>query len=538
MKKKILPLLFVALLTSCNGGEQTNSYDPYKDREEASNIYTESADEFHLSSWYASDYGLIDIEENEEETKVSYSKETGFEYTFLFTSVMGRFADFTYINILAKGTPGKSIAFRLCYDNIDLEGSNCLGNDTSFSLNEEYSVHTLKVRGTMKNRMDLLTRVCIFPEIGVSGVMVTGDFYFKDVWFSKEMPKNSNLENPGVDSGDTSSTVNGWKTQAWTGYTLYSAGNDKTGVKYTHDGEKEKYEWAYIEKEIEINENDNGLRFVFDNKILSNQLSISNLHFVLRGDVSHTVTEDVEYPYDVYHEGVIYTYDITKENEFQPDENNIVTIEASIESALTKIGSHHENGYRLTLLIESHPEYYETYRRQRDGEMIILEARAIQGDFDVDEYSQDGQNVYTITEAEGVERNITYTDVAGNAYYPRVSRTIDMEPGQSVTIKFRNNGENSVRIGVHAGRIGDDRSDSLNGNFFPLFKNEGKDDNGYFRDGETIDVLPEEEMEVTATVDELYEGQTFNMIQLLIDNCYGDTELRSGNIDIVSVVIE
>ena len=534
MKNKfLLPLLLAPLVLSGCDLSITKPYDPYRDREETSNNYNGTGDEFHLSSWYASDYGLITIEEEEGETKVNYSKDTNFEYTYMFTSVTGRFADFSYINILAKGTPGKSIAFRLCYDNVDLENSNCLGNDTSFSLNEEYSIHTLKVKGTMKNRMDLLTRVCIFPEIGLSGISVMGEFYFKDVWFSKTMPENAKLENPGVDTGDTTSNVNGWTTQAWTGYTLYSLGNNKTGLKYSSAAE-----WAFTEKNIEINEGDNGLRFVFENKISSKKLSISNIHFLLRGDVASHVSEGVEYEYDIYYEGAIYTYDITKDNEVEPDENNIVTLELPLESALNKIGNHHENGYRLTLLIESHPEDYDTYRKQKDGEMVIMETSTFKSEFEIDEYTQEGLNTYTITKAEGVERNITYTDVRGDAYYPRITRTVSMNVGQTVTLTFRNNGENSVRIGVHAGKISDERSDTLNNLFFPLFKNQGKDEDGYFRDGETIDILPGETQSVVASVDSQFEGEVFTAIQLLIDNCYGDQVKRSGNIDIVSVVIE
>lgn len=535
MKKKLFLSFIVALLLSgcASSNDNTKTYDPYKDREEVNNHYTGDGEDFHLKGWYPVDHGLIEVEEGEEETKVSYSKGVNYEYTHLFTSVMGRFADFTYINILAKGTPGKGITFRLVYDNVDLEKSNCLGNDTSFSLNEQYSIHTLKVKGTYKNRMDLLTKVCIFPEIGLSGINVTGEFYFKDVWFSKEIPEGAKLENPGVDTGDTTSTVNGWTTQAWTGYTLYSAGNNLTGVKYSQAGE-----WAFIEKDIEIDPTHNGLKFVFENKISSKNLSISNIHFLLRGDVSHHVSEGVEYEYDVYYEGAIYTYDTTKEDEFKADENNIVTIEASITQALNAIGDHHENGYRLVLLIESHPDYYDTYRRQKDGEMIIREATTVTGEYEVDEYSQGGLNTYTITEAEGVERNITYTDVKGNAYYPRVSRTIEMEVGQSVSVVIRNNGTESVRIGFHAGRTPDDRSDANNNMFFPLYKNNGKDNNGYFMDGETIDIPAEETTMFVATVDEQFEGETFNVIQFLIDNCYGDDKLRSGNIDIVSVTIE
>ena len=212
---------------------------------------------------------------------------------------------------------------------------------------------------------------------------------------------------------------------------------------------------------------------------------------------------------------------------------------------MAAIGDHHKNGYRMTLLIESRPDDFYKFLYSRGGHMIIHDMYSYYAkDIKEDLYSQYGDNVYTLTDKEGVDKNITYTNVQGDAYWPRVCRHIKTEVGDRIKIVIRNNGQESVRIGIHAGIFNDERSDSeKNQMFFPLYQNQGRNEEGYFKDGNTVDIEGNDECEVIASVDESsefgvdYNNDTFDVIQFLIDNCYGDTKTRSGDIDIVSIDI-
>lgn len=541
MRKKALFFTFIAfLLASCSSSSTKAEYDPYEDWPECQNIYKGNKDEFHLSHWYASDYGQIEVKENDEQVDVEYSKAVEFEYTYLYTTVQGRLADFYYLNFLAKGTPGKGICFRLFYGQSEKEANNVLGNDISFSLSEEYSWHALKIKGTYLTRMDLLSKVCIYPEIGLSGTEIHGEFSFRDVYFSKEIHEGGHLENPGVDSGDTSVNVNGWKTQAWTQYTLYDVGSSRTGVRYSKAAD-----WAYIERDIVLEDDQNALRFRFQNLLSSNRLSISTIHFLLRGDVARHVDEGVEYEYDEYYSGEFYTYNnISKEDEVAPDENGIITLELPLASALSQIGEgNYENGLRLVLMIESNPEDAYMYRRYRDGQMIIESVEFYHGEFVFDPYSQYGEAVYTLSDKEGVEKNITYSHVDGASFWPRIRRDVELANHDSIIhLVLRNNGENMVRIGIHAGRANDARSDQNNQYVYPLWKTEGlRNEEGYFVDGGDYDIAPGGTENILISVDStsenIRETDAINVVQFLVDSCYGGEKGKnfySGDIDIVS----
>lgn len=356
MKKILVLFVGLSLLMSACGTSNNKHYNPYsvEEGEEAANIYKGDNQELHINTWYPSEEGSFDIEENFDthEVKVKYRKAVG-GYTHIYTTTSGPLADFTYINIKAKGTPGKSIAMRMCYDPSDLENTNVLGNDVSFSLTEDYSIHSLKVKGVYKTRLDLVKRVCIFPEIGTAGSDVRDTFTISDCWFSKEIPDGGRWENTGVDSGDTSATINGWKAQAWTGYTLYPVGKE-AGISY-----KLAADWAYVEKDVEIKENENVLNFSFKNikKTLSDELSVSHMHIKLVGDELYFEDEGVEYGYPVYAEEIVYTYDpINKTDEVKPDDNGNINLKIPLGTALNRIGPSHKNGYRIALVIESDPD--------------------------------------------------------------------------------------------------------------------------------------------------------------------------------------
>lgn len=548
MKKSLLLIISSLFLLASCGGEKYDFYS-YRDdlSDESLNHYVgETVDgTYHLHNWYPSDIDLaVDVDEDITTgvCNVTYAKSTGKDYRFIYTPVCGRFADFTYINIVAKGIPGKGITFRMLYGENDEEGTNVLGNDVSFSLSEEYEIHSLKVKGTLHTRMDLLRKVCIYPEIGLSGPTIRGSFSFTDVYFSKTLPEGATLENPGVDTGDTSVNVNGWKTEGWTFYSLYNAGENKTGVSYAKAAE-----WAFIEKDIDIKDDLNAVRFTFENILAGEVPSVTCIRFIIRGDVSRHVWEDVPYEYDEYYEYPIYDYDLTKEDEVQPNKDGLTVLEISLDSAIAYIADHHENGYRLVLMIESHPDDYYKYEFSRGGNMLISDFELYHQEPKIEYYSlTDNPSVGSITlsDKKGVEKNIAYEGISGSAYWPRVNRMVlDATHDSVFKLTVKNNGENTAKIQVHAGVPNDDRSDAKNNSFFPLWNNRGLQDD-YFDDGETIELAANEEKTVTISIDEpteenkITENDVITLIQLLVDNCWGDSNLRTGNIDIVSFVIE
>ncbi len=511
-------------------------HNPYSNVEqEISNKYLEDGNDFHIDDFCDDGTNAIDYPEYDGRAyKVKYNKGFGKGYANINTSVQGHLADFTYINILAKGTPGKGITFRLYYGDTENEVHNVLGDDVSFSLTEDYQIHSLKFKGTLKTRADLMRTIAIFPEIGNENV--SGTFYFQDVWFSKTLPSNATLENPGVDSGDTTVTVNGWSTQAWTKYTLYNAGNNYTGVTY-----KSAAEWAYIEKDIEINNNENTLTFAFENLIENDKYSISSIRFMLRGDVSRHVDEGVEYEYDEYYGGIFYSYNALKKGEFQPDDNGLVTIKASLNDALEQIGSHHETGYRLVLLIESHPEDYDIYGLYPSGKMIIHDFTVSYEEAKVDPYSQYGTSYYTLSDKDGVDKNVKYSNISGSDYWPRLVKKITTTHSDTIEVVIKNNLSTEVVMNVHAGIYSDERSDSANNMFYPLWANNNwsKNKDGYYTDGQLFTIEGNGEITISISCDEnTLATDSINCVQFLFDNCRGDSLKYSGDLDIVKVEVK
>ena len=87
--------------------------------------------------------------------------------------------------------------------------------------------------------------------------------------------------------------------------------------------------------------------------------------------------------------------------------------------------------------------------------------------------------------------------------------------------------------------MSDDRSDAKNNMFYPLWSANGKDDNGYYRDGKDYTIAAGQSVEVVVSVDEAFTGEkdVIDVIQFLFDSSYGDSQKRSGNVDILYVEI-
>ena len=517
------------------GSKLNKTYNPYKELT-ANNNYDNSGNDAYLSKFSPDNMQIVSrpTQQADGSYKVDYTNVEG--YNYLGTTLAGRYADFAYINILAKGQLGKSVTLRLYHSGKEMESYNLLGSDCPVSLDEEFSIHTLKIKSDYRVRMDLATKLCIYPEIGIAGAY--GEFYYKDIWFSKEIPEGATLENPGVDSGDTSKTVNGWSYETWTGYTLYRSENG-TGVTYI-----EAKDYAYINYTLDIQSaEDNALEFSFINVVEFNRQTVSHIRFLLRGDVIGQGVSDDGYDYDIFIESVLYTYNI-KEDHVLPDENGVTTLHIPLVDAVKTIGDKHVNGYHLTVMIESFAPEKEVYDASRDGTMIITDCHLYDGGYVSDKYSQteDSEGFqYVLSDKDGVDKNVTYTDVRGNKYWPVIYREVESTHDQEIEVVVRNNGEATIKVAMHAGVMYDARTDEHNHFFYPLWEaNKGqKNQDGYFLDGQNVDVAAGESYTFIISVDEdeMYANDSITTLEFLFDNCWGDSQLRSGDVDILSVTV-
>ena len=544
MKKRYLLLVGLVLtLASCNK-PLGKAYDPYADRyedgTEIKNVYEGDKKDFHLTGFMSSKGGVLTIRNNDNETTVTYNKGYDDSYANAYTSVVGRFSDFTYINVTLKGELGKPVSLRAWYDDTDNYASSIFGGDTYINVVDEYKTYSLKVKKTLQTRMDLLCAVGLFPEVGQAG---SGTISFKDIWFSKEMPADAIWANEGVDDGGDSIRVNGWETFQWTGYNIYPLGPNELGIRYTGASEWGNVQY-YItpEEEAAIANGDNTLVFSFkDIKDSLEQPTISTITFKLVADISGEGVTPEGYSYYTYYEAELFTYKRTLD--YNPDENGYTTLEIGLESALLSIGDHHENGYRISLLIESDPNFQDLYIFEPDGELTIKKLTFKHTEQIIDPYSVTAGGTYTLADKEGVEKNITYTNISGDTYWPRVQRIVQNATHTgAITVTIRNNGPETVKVAVHAGVIDNVRSDGYNNAFFPLWQNRGKQGN-YFDDGETKDIAAGTSQTFTITVDaptsenHITDTDTVSLIQFLFDNIWGDSTKRSGDIDIVSVIV-
>ena len=523
------------------GKKLNKTYNPYKEVT-SNNTYDGDGEDFYIKKFTTSNMQIVSrpVPQDDGSYYVDYTNVEGYDY--ISTSVSGRLSDFTYINILAKGMPGKTLSMRLFHSKTEDENHNLLGNDVAFTLEEnEFTIHTLRIKGIYRCRMDLLTKVAIYPDLGIAGSY--GDFYFKDIWFSNEIPEGSVLENPGVDTGDTSKTVNGWYYEAWTGYTLYKEG-EGTVVSYV-----EAKGYGFISHELEINsEEDNAVRFSFENCIEFDRQTVSHIRFIIRGDVIGQGVNEEGYEYDIFagDEVGLYTYNIQNSEHVEPDENNITTLEFSITPALNAIGTNHENGYRLTVMIESYDPDRDVFDASRDGKMIIKECEVFHQDVKPEYYSQtEDAFQYTLNDKEGVDKNITYENVPGNKYWPVIYRAVSSTHDQEIVIEIRNNGNAAVMVAVNAGILNDPRADEKNHMFYPLYMaNKGqKNADGYYEDGERVSIAAGATYTFTVSVDDegMYANDAISTLEFLIDNCRWEDNpgvTHSGDVDIVSVTVQ
>jgi len=387
MKKKLL--LMLLSLSMCGGFVSCNTNSQNDEEEKAYNIYSEKVDKFDLSTslegWTNSNWQYFLMSQDESGAlNVNYNKSLDNAYGFAYTTLDGKFADFTYVNIKIKGISGETATIRVINDLEDSE-NNLLGSDVSLPLKEEYSSYTLKVKDTYQCRLDLAKYFAIIPDIGRQDD-TTETMTIESVSFSKEVPEGYEWLNTGVDTGSGDSiSVNGWTTYAWTGYSLLPAGNEVTLTYQTAPGSTIEgcADYAYMEKEINVNEGDNVLEFKWTNDKFGTNNSTTRISFILRGDVEEYVTpspdNDVEYAYYKYYEEYVYNYRFGEEGEAVADEDGVITLNIPIGQALERLKGKHEDGLRLTLLVESNPnEIGEDYMNYDGfGVMTVVSFRTL-----------------------------------------------------------------------------------------------------------------------------------------------------------------
>lgn len=367
MKKHTFLIAFLTLislftLTSCSN----NSNSSENTNDQAANIYKNKVEKFDISTklddWSFTSWQYFTLNQDSDDVlKVKYNKSLDNSYGFVYTTLDGDFADFKYINIKVKGTVGETLTIRLLNDLSDSE-NNLLGSEVSLPLQEEYSSYTLKVKTTYQTRLDIAKYFAIIPDIGRQDD-TTDYFYIQDISFSKELLDGYEWINTGVDTGEGDSiSVNGWTTYTWTGYSLLPEGNEVKLSFQTAPGSQQEgcADYAYLEKNLDINDGDNYLEFKFTNDKWGKENSTTRITFILRGDVEDYITpsedNDVEYAYYKYYEQYIYNYRFGDEDEVVADSNGIITLNIPIGSAIKNLEGKHENGLRLTLLVESNPQ--------------------------------------------------------------------------------------------------------------------------------------------------------------------------------------
>lgn len=541
------------LLGSCSQG--ASSSEPLAD-----NVY-DGGGTFAIDAktWFPSDSNLFDITYGEEGTRFAYEKTYGQDYTFIHASISGPLADFVYFTIKAKGDLGKSVTARIVTDETDSENSNLVGTSATMPLTEEFTLLSVKVKDTYRTRLDLATAVQLYPEIGLSGTDASGTFTLQEAFFSTELPAGSTCYNAGIDTGDDSISVNGWKTYPWTHYTL-TALAEATYIKFV-----DAADYAYIEKELDLKDEDNKLTFAFTNESLSGlNNTTTRISFILRGDVDQYISEGVEYPYYTYYQQYLYYYRFGDAKEVVADSAGLISLEIPLLSALSVLKDHRTGGLRLTLLIESDvAEKGSAGSKNYDG-WGAMTIKKLSTSYDssitdntVKGYSvSDGSGTYVFTSKSGVDCNISYTNVLPHAYWPRVIRSVECPLGKSISLAVRNNKTTPLAFWVHAGHLyeanGDTRTNAVNNWFFPLYQNKGiPSGSSYFEDGEKLLIPAGETHSFTIGVDSDStfgvdaSKDTINSLQFFIDNCYSSTasdpdysdEAHSGDIDIVSIAL-
>ena len=476
IKYFICLLLMVIGVVGCNNN---NNSSPVNDEGDYYNVYKTPADEFHVNTWIPAPdeaFELTDLENGD--LNIRYNKSNANNYCFIYTTMKGDLADFSYVNITIRGslngTAIRNATLRIARSTDDLE-NNIIGADYNLALSPEFTTFTLKIKSTFRTRLDLATVLAIYPDIGKGGIDVQGNLVademeIRDVWFSKELPAGvSEISNPNVDSGeDDGTTVNGWKTYSWCGYSMVGTGSETTiGVSATSI---DSIEWAFIEYPFSDYTDKNKLTFKFKN--LNN--TIDKITFKLRGDEEKYINSGdivdgkvVEYGYALYYEQIILQYENINQD-YKPDANGIITLEFDISSQMQYFkespkegkASRMEDNLSLVLLVESDPttvKYDQFGIADVDGygQMTILETYLEKDDsliaYGTDGWFSEPWTGYTVKgTANGVQ--ISYTNAAS---YGRMMKKMDYNGEETLEFVINKTASNCDHLVIKV--VGDEK---------------------------------------------------------------------------------
>lgn len=476
IKYFICLLLMVIGVVGCNNNNNSSTVN---DDGDYYNVYKTPADEFHVNTWIPAPdeaFELTDLENGD--LNIRYNKSNANNYCFIYTTMKGYLADFSYVNITIRGslngTAIRNATLRIARSTDDLE-NNIIGADYNLALSPEFTTFTLKIKSTFRTRLDLATVLAIYPDIGKGGIDVQGNLVademeIRDVWFSKELPDGvSEISNPNVDSGeDDGTTINGWKTYSWCGYSMVGTGSETTiGVSATSI---DSIEWAFIEYPFSDYTDKNKLTFKFKN--LNN--TIDKITFKLRGDEEKYINSGdivdgkvVEYGYALYYEQIILQYENINQD-YKPDANGIITLEFDISSQMQyfkespKEGktSRIEDNLSLVLLVESDPttvKYDQFGIADVDGygQMTILETYLEKDDsliaYGTDGWFSEPWTGYTVKgTANGVQ--ISYTNAAS---YGRMMKKMDYNGEETLEFVINKTASNCDHLVIKV--VGDEK---------------------------------------------------------------------------------
>lgn len=476
IKYFICLLLMVIGVVGCNNNNNSSTVN---DEGDYYNVYKTPADEFHVNTWIPAPdeaFELTDLENGD--LNIRYNKSNANNYCFIYTTMKGYLADFSYVNITIRGslngTAIRNATLRIARSTDDLE-NNIIGADYNLALSPEFTTFTLKIKSTFRTRLDLATVLAIYPDIGKGGIDVQGNLVademeIRDVWFSKELPAGvSEISNPNEDSGeDDGTTINGWKTYSWCGYSMVGTGSETTiGVSATSI---DSIEWAFIEYPFSDYTDKNKLTFKFKN--LNN--TIDKITFKLRGDEEKYINSGdivdgkvVEYGYALYYEQIILQYENINQD-YKPDANGIITLEFDISSQMQYFkespkegkASRMEDNLSLVLLVESDPttvKYDQFGIADVDGygQMTILETYLEKDDsliaYGTDGWFSEPWTGYTVKgTANGVQ--ISYTNAAS---YGRMMKKMDYNGEETLEFVINKTASNCDHLVIKV--VGDEK---------------------------------------------------------------------------------
>lgn len=351
--KKLAFLLVVIMLLCC----LTLTACEENIEEDILTNYYYGGDTFSIAKWYSGvTDDVFDITVDEEGvTTVDYSKPYGSSYPQIVSVTSGDIAHFNYFNITIKSSTANCsvmIQAPLTYGTTEDEVS--LVFDTTQTLEMEYTTYSIAIPKGYRPQLNHMDGVWIFPQPGSSGTGVSGTITIEESYFSVAVPEDTVLIDSSTSSGDTPVYRYGsdyqWSNEyTWTNYSPST--NDYGEIDIYFNGVAEYA--PLIRKLADFTLDNKTIEFTFVNEVRSEDYSIDEIVFYLRGDKKEWVEPDTGYAYWSYYEYQIGTYYL--ETDGVDNEDGRVTVTLDVSTAKYTLTDHMDDGVSLVLFIESRP---------------------------------------------------------------------------------------------------------------------------------------------------------------------------------------